>query len=97
MALVHNASPKATNGVAGKIDSVVGMGDGSRPVIGAPTGVVKGAAGAPTRAVKGAAGAPTGAVKGSAGVKSDKAIRATTDNAAEIDPLVAAWAVSGVT
>ncbi|KAJ6372110.1 hypothetical protein OIU76_026576 [Salix suchowensis] len=48
-------------------------------------------------AVKGAVGAPTRAVKGSAGVKSDKAIRATTDNAAEIDPLVAAWAVSGVT
>ncbi|KAJ6693769.1 hypothetical protein OIU85_004539 [Salix viminalis] len=89
MGLVHNASPKAANGVAGKVDSVVGMGDGSRPVIGV--------AGAPTGAMKGVAGAPTGAVKGAAGVKLDKAIRGMTDKAAEIDPLVAAWAVSGVT
>ncbi|KAJ6377605.1 hypothetical protein OIU76_026559 [Salix suchowensis] len=119
MAPVHNAASKAANGVAGKVDSVVGMGDGSRPVIDAPTGAVKGAAcaptgavkgvpGAPTGAVKGAAcaptgavkgvpGAPTGAVKGAAGVKSDKAIRGTANKAAEIDPLVAAWAASGVT
>ncbi|KAJ6377608.1 hypothetical protein OIU76_026562 [Salix suchowensis] len=80
-ALVHNASPKAVNGMAGKVDSVVGMGEGSRPMIGTPTGAVKGAAGAPTGAVKGAAGA----------------IRAPKDKTAAIDPLVAAWAVSGIT
>ncbi|KAJ6292940.1 hypothetical protein OIU78_025010 [Salix suchowensis] len=66
MAPVHNAASKAANGVAGKVDSVVGMGDGSRPVIDAPTGAVKGAACAPTGAVKGVPGAPTGAVKGAA-------------------------------
>ncbi|KAJ6377614.1 hypothetical protein OIU76_026568 [Salix suchowensis] len=32
-ALVHNASPKAVNGMASKVDSVVGMGEGSRPMI----------------------------------------------------------------
>jgi hypothetical protein len=47
--------------------------------------------------VKGAAGAQTGVVKGAAGGKSGKAIWDTTDKAAEIDPLVAAWAVSGIT
>ncbi|KAJ6291207.1 hypothetical protein OIU76_023297 [Salix suchowensis] len=113
------ASDGAAKDVNGKVDSVEGMNDGSRPVIGAqtgavkdaaraPSGAVKGAAGAPSGAVKGAAGAPSGAVKGAAGAQTgvakgaagaptDKVIRGTIDKAAEIDPLVAAWAVSGIT
>ncbi|KAJ6376307.1 hypothetical protein OIU76_025440 [Salix suchowensis] len=103
------ASDGAAKDVNGKVDSVEGMNDGSRPVIGAqtgpvkdaaraPSGAVKGAAGAPpSGAVKGAAGAQTGVAKGAAGAPTDKVIRGTIDKAAEIDPLVAAWAVSGIT
>ncbi|KAB5512343.1 hypothetical protein DKX38_029371 [Salix brachista] len=42
-------------------------------------------------------GVPSVAVKGAAGGKSDRAMRGITDKAAGVDPLVAAWAVSGIT
>ncbi|KAJ6377612.1 hypothetical protein OIU76_026566 [Salix suchowensis] len=107
----------AAKDVNGKVDSVVGMNDGSRPefgaktgavkdaarapsgagAAGAKTGVAKGAAGVPMGAVKDTAGVPMGAVKDTAGEQTDKVIRGTIDKAAEIDPLVAAWAASGIT
>ncbi|KAJ6377601.1 hypothetical protein OIU76_026555 [Salix suchowensis] len=95
------ASDGAAKDVNGKVDSVEGMNDGSRPVIGAqtgavkdaaraPSGAVKGAAGAPSGAVKGAAGAQTGVAKGAAGAPNGQIFRGTIDKAAEIDPLVVA-------
>ncbi|KAJ6287681.1 hypothetical protein OIU76_030635 [Salix suchowensis] len=97
IALVSSVAGKAASGM-------VDTGVDTAPVSGAPA---RAASGMPTRDANGAVGmgkdlapvigAVARAVNGAAGVKSDcVTMHGTTDRAAGVDPLMAAWAISGI-